>query len=71
VPHRDIGVVPTSPAGIVQSPHEVDVFAEPQPLVEAADLVECIDAYHHSRSGHVADASAGANARRLGTQIER
>ena len=48
---RDVGLVADLPAGVVQAPHQVDVLAEHQTLVEA--VAERLAPGHHRRARHV------------------
>ena len=63
--------VPAAPARLVEPPDEVDVLPRPQRRVETADVVERLDAHEQRRTRHVADAGAGADARRLVAEVER
>ena len=64
-------LVAAAMAGFDQSPHQIDVLACPHRLVEPADRSQCIDAHQQRRGRHVADARAGGDATRLGTEVER
>ncbi len=68
--HGDIGDVAASPAGLVQSPDEVDVLPEPQPLVEAADIIEGLRPHQERRCRHVADSASGTDACRFVPEVE-
>ena len=63
--------VAAPPARLVEPPHEVDVLAEAEILVEPADVAQRLDAAHDRGRRHVADPGAAADAGRLGAEVER
>jgi len=70
VPHLRRGLVPAAPSGLVEAPHQVDVLAETQRLVESADGIEGLRSHHDHRRRHVAHPRPRADACRLAAQVE-
>ena len=64
-------LVANHPSGLVESPDEIDVLAEPHRLVEAAHRAQRIDSRHDDRRRHVAHPRPGPHPARFRAEIQR
>jgi len=71
MPDRRRWFIPASPSGLIESPDQIDVLAEPQLFVESTDGIEGGGSYDERGGGNIADPSAAPNSCRLITEVER
>ena len=64
----DLRLVADLPPGVVQAPHQIDVLAEHEPLVEPG--AERVASREHGGAGHVPDGAIGTHKRGTRTHVE-